>query len=71
MTKRKYITTRDIVIPAGTEVGPGPRMSHYGIPHVPHVEILQEITRDSTAHWRMPFDEAVAAGLIAEEPGPA
>lgn len=58
-----YVTAKDIVIPAGTEV----QMAPYKINRlVPFGMALLGITKDSTAEWSMPLDEAIEAGLIKE-----
>lgn len=66
----RFVTTRDIIIPAGTDViqEPANRTSRYVSPHA---SVLMEITPDITAEWMMDFDEAVEAGLIREEEGPS
>lgn len=59
----KYITVKDIVIPSGTEVHEAPSAVRR---IVPFGSILIEVTKDSTAEWTMPLDEAVGAGLVVE-----
>ncbi|OCP21914.1 MULTISPECIES: hypothetical protein [unclassified Ensifer] len=56
-----YRTTREIVIPAGTEVGPGPRRSEY---HTPHGDIVIGFDKDTTGSLRFDLEEAITLGLI-------
>lgn len=65
MTEHKtYVTTEDITIPAGSLVQIAPStISRY----VPYGSVLIGVTKDSTAEWAMPIDEALAAGLIKEQ----
>lgn len=61
---KKYVTARDILIPAGTAVHVNPpHRSNWG---VPSANVLTAVTKDSTSEWLMPLDEAIAAGLVAE-----
>jgi hypothetical protein len=65
----RYVTTREIIIPAGTEVTrEEERTSRYA---TPHASVLIEVTSDITAEWMMDFDEAVEAGLIRVTEGPS
>ena len=57
----KLVTTRDIVIPAGTEVGPGPSKSSY---FTPHGEILIGFDKDTTGSLRFDLKEAIQLGLV-------
>lgn len=57
----KLVTTRDIVIPAGTEVGPGPKRSNY---FTPHGEIIIGFDRDTTGSLRFDLKEAIQLGLV-------
>lgn len=61
--KTVYITTKDIVIPAGTPVMRDSIKRKYA---VDMASILTAETRDATSEWMMPFDEALALGLIKE-----
>lgn len=64
MTKSPvYRTTRDIVIPAGTEVGPGPAKSEY---FMPHGEIIVGFDKNTTGALRFDLDEAIGLGLVEE-----
>jgi hypothetical protein len=58
-----YRTTRDIVIPAGTEVGPAPRRTDY---ISRHSEILIGFDKDTTGNLRFDTEEALQLGLIEE-----
>lgn len=60
---RTFVTAKDIIIPAGTEVGIGPVRSGYA---TPHAEIIIGVTKDTTAHWRMDLAEAMETGLVKE-----
>jgi hypothetical protein len=60
----KLVTTKDIVIPAGTEVGPGPTKSEY---FTPHGEVLIEFDKDTTGTLRFDLKEAVQLGLVRAE----
>ena len=59
----KLVTTRDIVIPAGTEVSLGPRRSEY---FTPHGDIVIGFDKDTTGSLRFDLEEALATGLIEE-----
>lgn len=64
MTDKKYVTAQDIVIPAGTAVQLAPnKISRY----VPYAGVLLGVTKDTTAEWTMPLDEALETGLIKEK----
>lgn len=56
-----YVTTRDIVIPVGTEVGLGPTATTY---YTPHGEVIIGFTKDTTGTLRFDLDEALDTGLI-------
>ncbi|TDW20421.1 hypothetical protein EV128_12551 [Rhizobium azibense] len=58
---KKYRTTKEIIIPAGTEVGPGPAKSEY---FTEHGEIIIGFDKDTTGHLRFDMEEAVQLGLI-------
>jgi hypothetical protein len=60
---KRLVTTRDIVIPAGTEVGLGPRRSEY---FTPHGDIVIGFDKDTTGSLRFDLEEALATGLIEE-----
>ncbi|MBD9511617.1 hypothetical protein IB265_33215 [Ensifer sp. ENS10] len=60
----KLVTTRDIVIPAGTEVGPGPHKSEY---FTPHGEIIIGFDKDTTGQLRFDLKEAVQLGLVKSD----
>lgn len=63
VTDKKYVTAQEIVIPAGTEVQLAPnKISRY----VPYAGVLLGVTKDTTAEWTMPLDEALETGLIKE-----
>lgn len=59
----KYKTTRDIVIPAGTDIDLGPwrivRAVDFG-------EAIIAFGNDSCASFAMPLDEMLEQGLIVE-----
>lgn len=56
-----YVTTRDVVIPAGTEFFPPPTASsRWGKDH----EAIVGIDRDHTAYLSMDMSEALEAGII-------
>lgn len=57
----RYRTTRDIVIPAGTEVGPAPKRIRRG---VPFSSILIGFDKDTTGDLSFVTDEAIKLGLI-------
>lgn len=60
---KKYVTINDIVIPAGTEVQVAPyKVRRF----VPFASVLLGVTKDMTAEWTMPVDEAIKTGLIKE-----
>lgn len=59
-----YVTTKDIVIPAGTEVGLGPTKSEY---YVPHGEVLIGFDKDTTGTLRFDLEEARMLGLVADD----
>jgi hypothetical protein len=61
----KYVTTKDIIVPKGSEVwvaGEGYKREYF----VPFAEIAVEHTKDITSNWDMPLDEALELGLIKE-----
>lgn len=58
----RYVTTRAITIPAGTEIV---QTGEYTARRGNQASILIAETRDNTSEWQMPFDEALALGLIA------
>lgn len=57
----RYRTTRDIVIPAGTEVGSAPTHVHRG---VPFSSILIGFDKNTTGDLSFVTDEALKLGLI-------
>lgn len=59
-----YVTTRDIVIPAGTKVQEAPHRVERA---TPFVSVLQAASKDSTMEWTMPLDEALELGIIQEQ----
>lgn len=61
----RYVLARDLIIPAGTEVDfePAGRRTTFGIPFA---SIIIGMSRDSTAEFTMPMDEAVALGVVVE-----
>ena len=61
MKTGRYVTTRDILIPAGTEVTEGPVAISRG---VAFASALIAVSKDSTAEWTMPLEEAIDAGLV-------
>lgn len=71
-----YVTSKDIVIPAGTTLAPAParvdRCDKDGRPalatgNATHfVEAIMGPTRDTTFSWTMHIDDALEAGLIEE-----
>jgi hypothetical protein len=62
--KKKYRTTKDIVIPAGTEVNIDPphRVDHF----TTHASVLTAVTKDITSEWYMDLEEAIETGLVEE-----
>jgi hypothetical protein len=59
----KYVTTKDIVIPAGTELGRSPsRIVHF----VPHVCAVLGHGPDYASTWNMDLEEAIKFGLVKE-----
>jgi hypothetical protein len=64
MANKKYRTTKDIVIPAGTEVDADPphKTQYYSESAV----ILTAVTNDVTSEWRMDMQEAIDEGLVEE-----
>lgn len=72
----KYVTTQDIVIPAGTELFQAAarvvRSDEDGNPALTSgkpahfVEAIIGPTKDTTYHWTMHIDDALDAGLIRE-----
>jgi hypothetical protein len=64
MTKTKtYRTTREIVIPAGTEVGPAPHRTQYG---TPHGSIILGFSKDTIGDLRFDIEDALSTSLIEE-----
>lgn len=59
----RFVTAKDIVIPAGTEVGPAPIRTQY---LTPHGEVLVGFDKDTTGNLRFDLDEALSLGLIKE-----
>jgi hypothetical protein len=60
---KKYRTTRDIVVPAGTEVGTPPTAStRWGKDH----EAVVALDNDHTAYLSMDLAEGLEAGAIEE-----
>jgi hypothetical protein len=57
-----YRTTRDIVIPAGTEVDVSPphRVDYFTETAV----VLTAVTKDVTSTWHMDLEEALQEGLV-------
>lgn len=57
-----YLTTRDIVIPAGTEVGRPPTLStRWGKDH----EAIVEIDADHTGYFTLDASDGVESGLLS------
>lgn len=59
----KLVTTKDIVIPAGTEVGVGPCVSTY---FTEHGEVTIGFDKDTTGTLRFDMEEAKQLGLVEE-----
>ncbi|QIG69233.1 hypothetical protein EVB78_031 [Rhizobium phage RHph_N1_15] len=59
-----YRTTRDIVIPAGTQVVRAPERTEY-VTH--HGDVLIAINKDATANLRFDLGDALDDGLIEVE----
>lgn len=60
----RFVTVRDIVIPAGTELSPPPRTSsRWGFDH----EAVVGHRRDHTSYWSMDLKDAIALGLVEEK----
>lgn len=63
MTDKRYVTTKDITIPAGTEIQIAPhtisRAVRFG-------SILLGVTKDVTSEWTIPLDEGLETGLVKE-----
>jgi hypothetical protein len=61
---KTYVTTKDIVIPAGTEVSvDGPKTHTYCYEKA---SILRGETKDVTSEWSMDLREALDIGLVRE-----
>ena len=61
----KKITTRDIVIPAGSEIiSPPSNSTRWGKDH----EIIVEVDKDHTGYFTIDLEEAQEAGLVLEIP---
>jgi hypothetical protein len=58
-----YVTTQDIVIPAGTELTGAPWRI---VRSVPFVDAIIGHGPDTTSIWSIDLQEAVALGLVAE-----
>jgi hypothetical protein len=56
-----FVTARDIIIPAGTEVGVAPWKTERVVPFACAVV---GPTKDTTFEWTMPLDEALEQGLV-------
>lgn len=57
-------TLKNILIPAGSEVGPAPvSITRY----VDYVSVIVSHGPDHTSEWAMPKDDAIALGIVAEE----
>lgn len=62
MSRPRYVTTRDIVIPAGTTVSRETvRMSL-----VDAAVVIGGPSKDTHFNWSMAFEDAVALGLVAD-----
>lgn len=61
---KKYLTTRDIVIPAGTEIGKAPWRV---IRAVDFAEAVIGFGKDNCASFTMPLDEMLELGLAVEQ----
>jgi hypothetical protein len=59
----KFVTTKDIVIPAGTEVDFAPVRTEY---FTRHGEALIGFDKDTTGSLRFDWEEAEQLGLIRE-----
>lgn len=59
----RYILAREVVIPAGTLLGPGPSRT---MRIYPHVEAVLANGPDSCSIWSIDLDEAIATGLVEE-----
>jgi hypothetical protein len=65
MADKTYRTKKDIIIPAGTEVDVEPAGMRRSI-GVDFASVVIAVTKDSTAEWTMPLDEAIEEGLVEE-----
>lgn len=59
----KYVTARDIVIPAGTPVFRGSWKSSKS----DFAQVVGGPSKDTHFEWNMAFEDAVADGLVREE----
>jgi hypothetical protein len=57
------VTTKDIIIPAGTAVDAAPHQTRR---FTAHGEVLIGFDRDTTSSLTFDIEEAVAAGVIAD-----
>lgn len=58
----QYRITKDIVIPAGTEISKEPpRTSDYA---TERATVLIEVTPNVTAEWHMDLEEAIMEGVV-------
>ena len=64
--KVQYRLAKDIHIPAGTEVDVDP--PHTLKTGTNNALILIEVTKDTTAYWRMDLEEAIEEGMVEEVP---
>jgi hypothetical protein len=63
--KKKYRTTKDILIPAGTDIDVHP--SHRRVVYCTDLAfVLTAITRDVTSEWHMDLGEAIKTGVVEE-----
>ena len=62
----KYRTTKDITIPAGTEVTAEPPHKTERLTET--ASITTAVTDDVTSEWRMDLEEAIAEGVVEEIP---
>jgi len=63
MAKPRYVTTEDIVIPAGTELSASPSKVAY---YSDHVDAAIEHGPNVSSTWRMDLEEGLDLGLIQE-----
>lgn len=60
-TSKRYVLAQDIVIPAGTPLGPSPnRIVHF----VPHTMAVIAHGKDHCSRWNIDLEEALSIGIV-------